>query len=144
MAGIDEDINRHPSHYVCAYKACDFHHNEGWLAIKKDKSVIFYWDKKRNTTLVLLTKYVDGDFLAIRVKYDKYGIMDVGGFKGEDAIFYRDIWPLFLDPVKQCSDGSDNEYRPDRRDGSDNEEYSDKTDCPPSWKASNGKCKKGW
>lgn len=124
-----EDIEQNPSDFVCAYDACDFHHNAGWFAIKKDRNVVFYWDKKENTTTTMLGEYGDTGFSLARVKFDKYGIRDVGGWSGKEAYEYRDLTiKVLLIPVSKCTGMYDTE----------------KTDCPPSWQDSNGKCKQGW
>lgn len=138
-----QDIKRNPSEFVCAYDACDFHHNDGWFAIKKDRTVVFTWDKRKNTTMSLLGETKDGVYMVVRVSFDKYGIRQVEGWDGITAIDVQDtIISILLTPVSECTendaDAGEDDYIPNGG------WYSDKTDCPPSWQDNNGHCKKGW
>jgi len=99
-----DDIERNANDFICAYQACDFQHNNGWYAIKKDKSVVFHWDKRKNTTLTTMAKYDDNGFSITRVKYDKYGLINVGGLLNKEAHEYQDLLTnILLAPVSECT-----------------------------------------
>lgn len=106
LSSVYEDIEQNSFNFVCAYNACDEQHNKGWFAIKKDRSVIFIWDKAENTTASWIGEYNDdGNFVSTRVKYNRYGIRDIGRFTGEKAIHFHDtLIDVLLASVDSCID----------------------------------------
>ena len=50
------DMWRNPDDFVCAYHPCDFSHTEGWFAIKKDRTMVFHWEKKKAPRLQFTMK----------------------------------------------------------------------------------------
>ena len=106
ISSVYEDIEENSFDFVCAYNACDEQHNKGWFTIKKDRSVIFIWDKVENTTATWISKYNDdGIFVSTRVKYNRYGIRDIGELKGEQAIHFHDtLIDVLLASVDSCID----------------------------------------
>ena len=100
------DIEQNPSDFVCAYDACDFQHNTGWFAIKKDKSVVFHWDKRDNTTVNMIVESNDRFYFILSVsKFNRYGIRDNNVAVDTPAKQYFDIFvDVLLASVDVCNE----------------------------------------
>ena len=93
------DMWSNPDDFVCAYHPCDFSHTEGWFAIKKDRTIVFHWEKKEDTTMTIY--YDDTRNGLIRISFNKYGIR-------KTTTYPLDIYTMLIDDfllagVKRCS-----------------------------------------
>ena len=93
------DMWSNPDDFVCAYHPCDFSHTEGWFAIKKDRTMVFHWEKKEDTTITIY--YDDTTNGLIRISFNKYGVGKATGY--DDKVYSMLIDDILLAGVKRCS-----------------------------------------
>ena len=95
---VYDDIKQHSDEFVCAYNPCDFNHEEGWFAIKKDRTMLF-WNKNDEETMTIYYDSKRKKFILIT--FNKYGIANVHGFSGDKLDMLID--DVFLAGVQRCS-----------------------------------------
>ena len=104
LSDVWVDIKKNPNDFVCAYNPCDFIHKDGWFAVKKDRTIVFVWNKNETSVARPTTRHIitDTDGYISVIDFDKYGTRTVGTL----TIAARDglITYGYLTGVAQCDD----------------------------------------
>lgn len=103
LAKIYKDLSKNPDKWVCAYNNCDYEHKGGWFAIKKDKSMVFHWDKEKSQTVNFVGVVESNKFFFTRTRFDKYDISHFDAWEKEEAYKMQDIVvEAYTSPVESC------------------------------------------